>query len=65
MPLKTSSGRINSVLNWKFVEQITRLSARHAALQILAIARAIAAVCALPDTDLGRFVFQRTSNSGH
>ncbi|MEI2745610.1 MAG: hypothetical protein V9G22_09250 [Ottowia sp.] len=38
---------------------------RHAALRILAMAMAMAAVRALPGTDLGRFVFQRTSNSGH
>jgi hypothetical protein len=38
---------------------------RHAALQILALAKAMAAVCALPDTDRGRFVFQPTANSGH
>jgi len=32
---------------------------------ILVMAMAMAAVRALPGTDLGRFVFQRTSNSGH
>ena len=38
---------------------------RSAALQILAIATAMAAVCALPGADIGRFVIQRTFNSGH
>jgi hypothetical protein len=45
----------NSVLSWKFAEQIRR-NRRHAALQILVIPLGIAAVCALPDTDDGRFV---------